>query len=90
MKAKSLGETLVYTSERECAEVHKKKCHIFSHAPWPEQGAKQGRAPLRLREQFLQDPIFPSHFIGLGIVPRAHLGREAVLWEQESLSAIIS
>lgn len=31
----------MYTSDQKCGKFHKKKCHVFSRAPQPEQGAGQ-------------------------------------------------
>lgn len=79
----------MYTSDQKCGKVHKKKCQVFSQSPQPKQGAGQSSSEA---EGALspQDPILPSHFTGFGTVPRAQLGREVVLWEQDSLSAIVS
>lgn len=62
---------------------------MFFHKP-PSPSREQGRAPLRQRGHVPQDPILPSHFSGFGTVPKAQLRREANLWEQDSLSAIVS
>lgn len=79
----------MYTSDQKCGKVHKKKCQVFPQAPQPRQGAGQSSSEAEGALSH-RDPILPSHFTGVGTVPRAQLGREAVTWEQDSLSAIVS
>lgn len=65
----------MYTSERECAEVHKKKCHIFSHVPWPEQGAKAGQSLSEAEGAVPAGPHFSFTFHWLGNGPQGSSGK---------------
>lgn len=76
----------MYTSDQKSGKVHKKKCHVLSQAPEP----KQGGAPLKLREHCPAGPRFLH--ISLALEQSLGLSWEGGegLWEQDSLSAIVS